>query len=168
MSAGRHGPAVLPPPTMENLGGGFHAFVQWDGSWGLNNAGDLVFNGGNPFVVMGSTQGLAEALIELQRLDATTVVPGHGAVCDPDVIVGSCPTCGSCRSRRETAMPPATVPPSSPAERTSAPCGPGPTRSGWSATSTAPAPSSAANPGGSHWTTSSSSGRWSASTPAGR
>jgi cyclase len=47
-----------------------------------------VVNGGTPFVVMGSIQGLTEALIELQRLDATTVVPGHGAVCDPDVIVG--------------------------------------------------------------------------------
>jgi cyclase len=223
MSASHDVPAVLPPPTMENLGGGFYAFVQLDGSWGLNNAGvhvgergvtlidtaftehrgrglrdaigsvtdktvqtivnthhhgdhtygnflfpnatvighelcreavitggletkewfpgvdwgdidlvpptvtfeqslrvycddtpatlqyqgpahssndismwvpdrgllfagDLLFNGGTPFVVMGSIQGLIEALTELEALDATTVVPGHGAVCDPDVI----------------------------------------------------------------------------------
>jgi cyclase len=49
-------------------------------------AGGLVFNGGTPFVVMGSIQGLIEALTELEELDATTVVPGHGAVCEPGVI----------------------------------------------------------------------------------
>ena len=39
MSTNHAATAVLPPPTIEDLGGGFHAFVQLDGSWGLNNAG---------------------------------------------------------------------------------------------------------------------------------
>lgn len=224
MSLSRHHSAVLPAPTMESLGGGFHAYVQLDGSWGLNNAGvhvgergvtlvdtaftlsrgrglrdsiaglttkpvttivnthhhgdhtygnflfpdativghdlcrhtmidvgletqdwfpgvdwgdleiapptvtfeetvkvycdetettlrfvgrpahtsnditmwvpqlsllfagDLIFNGGTPFVVMGSVQGLIDALTDLSKLDATTIVPGHGAVCDNSVI----------------------------------------------------------------------------------
>jgi cyclase len=59
---------------------------MWVPDRGLLFAGDLVFNGGTPFVVMGSIQGLIEALTELEELDATTVVPGHGAVCEPDVI----------------------------------------------------------------------------------
>jgi cyclase len=49
-------------------------------------AGDLVFNGGTPFVVMGSVEGALTALDRLRRLDAATVVPGHGSVCGPDAI----------------------------------------------------------------------------------
>ena len=33
---------VMPDPTLVNLGHGFHAYVQLDGSWGLNNAGIFV------------------------------------------------------------------------------------------------------------------------------
>jgi cyclase len=43
--------------------------------------GDLVFNGGTPFAMMGSVAGWLEALSRLKRLGAETVVPGHGAVC---------------------------------------------------------------------------------------
>jgi cyclase len=60
--------------------------TMWVPSRGLLFAGDLVFNGGTPFVVMGSVQGLVDALTELSGLDAGTVVPGHGAVCDSAVI----------------------------------------------------------------------------------
>ena len=49
-------------------------------------AGDLVFNGGTPFVLMGSVEGALQALDVLRRFDATTVVPGHGPVCGPEVI----------------------------------------------------------------------------------
>ncbi|HEV2369999.1 MAG TPA: MBL fold metallo-hydrolase, partial [Acidimicrobiales bacterium] len=43
-------------------------------------AGDLVFNGGTPFVLMGSVAGSLEALQVLRRLQPDVVVPGHGPV----------------------------------------------------------------------------------------
>ena len=48
-------------------------------------AGDLVFNGGTPFVVMGSVSGALESVERLRRFDADVIVPGHGPVCDPSV-----------------------------------------------------------------------------------
>ncbi len=50
--------------------------------------GDLVFNGGTPFVVMGSVPGSLAALDRLRAFGATTVVPGHGPVCTPSVFDG--------------------------------------------------------------------------------
>lgn len=49
-------------------------------------AADLVFHGGTPFVVMGSIQGLIEALGELAALEPETVVPGHGELTGPESI----------------------------------------------------------------------------------
>jgi cyclase len=49
-------------------------------------AGDLVFNGGTPFVLMGSVAGALEALDRVAAFGATTVVPGHGPVCGPEVV----------------------------------------------------------------------------------
>ena len=51
-------------------------------------AGDLVFNGGTPFTVMGSVAGSITAVESLRRFDAEVVVPGHGPVCDPSVLDG--------------------------------------------------------------------------------
>jgi len=48
-------------------------------------SGDLVFNGGTPFAAAGSIAGWLEALPVLRALGAETVVPGHGAICGPDV-----------------------------------------------------------------------------------
>jgi cyclase len=48
-------------------------------------AGDLAFNGGTPFVVMGSVSGSLLALERLRAFDAEVVVPGHGDVCGPEV-----------------------------------------------------------------------------------
>lgn len=45
-------------------------------------SGDLVFNGGTPFVLMGSVEGSLKAIEQLRRFDADVVVPGHGDVCD--------------------------------------------------------------------------------------
>ena len=45
--------------------------------------GDLVFNGGTPFMLMGSVAGVLEALPRLREFGAETLVPGHGPVCDP-------------------------------------------------------------------------------------
>ncbi|WP_344494270.1 MBL fold metallo-hydrolase [Nonomuraea monospora] len=47
-------------------------------------AGDLIFNGGTPFVLMGSVAGALRAIEQLRGLGAETVVPGHGEVCGPE------------------------------------------------------------------------------------
>ncbi|MEV4173891.1 MBL fold metallo-hydrolase [Nonomuraea sp. NPDC049709] len=47
-------------------------------------AGDLVFNGGTPFVLMGSVAGALRAVEQLRELGAETIVPGHGEVCGPE------------------------------------------------------------------------------------
>jgi cyclase len=60
--------------------------VVWMPERRLLFAGDLVFNGGTPFVVMGSVVGLLNALERLRDLGAEVVVPGHGSVCGPDAI----------------------------------------------------------------------------------
>lgn len=48
--------------------------------------GDLVFNGGTPFVLMGSVSGSLAVLDRLVEFDAEVLVPGHGPPCGPDVI----------------------------------------------------------------------------------
>ena len=49
--------------------------------------GDLLLNGGTPFVLQGSVSGLIEVLQTVLRpLGAQTLVPGHGPVCGPEVI----------------------------------------------------------------------------------
>ncbi|SDJ93469.1 MBL fold metallo-hydrolase [Streptomyces indicus] len=45
--------------------------------------GDLIFEGGTPFLPMGSLSGSLRALDVLRELGAETVVPGHGPVTDP-------------------------------------------------------------------------------------
>ena len=50
-------------------------------------AGDLVFNGGTPFLLMGSVAGAVSVLENVVRpLAPQTIVPGHGDVCGPQVI----------------------------------------------------------------------------------
>lgn len=56
--------------------------VAWLPDDQLLFAGDLVFNGGTPFVLMGSVTGSLLAIDRLRTFDAKTIVPGHGAVCD--------------------------------------------------------------------------------------
>jgi len=48
-------------------------------------SGDLLFKGGTPFVFQGSIAGALETLGDLEQLGAETIVPGHGAVCGPEV-----------------------------------------------------------------------------------
>ena len=38
-TANNHHTAQLPPPTLDEISPGIYAYVQLDGSWGLNNAG---------------------------------------------------------------------------------------------------------------------------------
>jgi len=49
-------------------------------------AGDLLFNGGTPFLLAGSVTGALVAVAALKGLDAETIVPGHGPVYGPEVI----------------------------------------------------------------------------------
>ena len=50
-------------------------------------AGDLLFNGGTPFLLMGSITGAIEVLEQVVApLGAKTIVPGHGPVGGPELI----------------------------------------------------------------------------------
>ncbi|MDQ3385353.1 MAG: MBL fold metallo-hydrolase, partial [Actinomycetota bacterium] len=60
--------------------------VAWVPERSVLYAGDLVFNGGTPFVLMGSVAGSLAALERLQSFGAETIVPGHGGVCGPEGI----------------------------------------------------------------------------------
>ncbi len=56
-------------------------------STGCCLAGDLVFNGGTPFVVMGSVAGSLEALSTIMEMGPEVIVPGHGAPGGIDTVV---------------------------------------------------------------------------------
>ena len=60
--------------------------IAWLPSEGVLYSGDLVFNGGTPFVVMGSVAGSLAAIGELRALAPTTIVPGHGGVCGVEAL----------------------------------------------------------------------------------
>ncbi len=49
-------------------------------------SGDVVFNGGTPFVLMGSVSGSLAAMDRIRSFDADVIVPGHGPVCTKAVI----------------------------------------------------------------------------------
>jgi cyclase len=50
-------------------------------------SGDLIFNGGTPFMLMGSIAGAIDVLERVVKpLAPRTIVPGHGEVCGPEVI----------------------------------------------------------------------------------
>ena len=60
--------------------------VAWIPERGVLFSGDLVFNGGTPFVLMGSVKGSLAALSRLAEFDADVLVPGHGEPCAMDAI----------------------------------------------------------------------------------
>ncbi|MEU6999914.1 MBL fold metallo-hydrolase [Nonomuraea sp. NPDC046570] len=60
--------------------------IVWIPERRLLFSGDLIFNGGTPFMLMGSVTGAIEALEALRALGAETIVPGHGAVCGSEAI----------------------------------------------------------------------------------
>ncbi len=60
--------------------------VAWIPDRGVLFAGDLVFNGGTPFVLMGSVAGSLAALERVRQFGAATIVPGHGPVCGAEQI----------------------------------------------------------------------------------
>jgi cyclase len=75
---------------VRHVGGSAHTTndsIVWIPDRALLYAGDLVFNGGTPFVLMGSVTGAIRVLEEVVKpLPARTVVPGHGPVCDMQVV----------------------------------------------------------------------------------
>lgn len=61
--------------------------IVWVPERSLLFCGDLLFNGGTPFLLMGSVAGAIEVLEQVVRpLGARTVVPGHGPVTGPELI----------------------------------------------------------------------------------
>lgn len=55
--------------------------VVWIPDRSVLFCGDLIFNGGTPFLLMGSVEGAIEVLDQVIRpLGAQTIVPGHGPV----------------------------------------------------------------------------------------
>ena len=55
--------------------------IVWIADRSVLFCGDLIFNGGTPFLLMGSVAGAVEVLEQVIRpLGARTVVPGHGPV----------------------------------------------------------------------------------------
>lgn len=59
--------------------------VAWIPEHSVLFAGDLVFNGGTPFCLMGSIAGCLDAIGYLRDLNPAIVVPGHGGVTGPGV-----------------------------------------------------------------------------------
>lgn len=60
--------------------------VAWIPERGVLFSGDLVFNGGTPFVVMGSLAGSLEALSLIEDLAPTVIIPGHGEPTDLETV----------------------------------------------------------------------------------
>ena len=60
--------------------------VAWIPEHRVLFTGDLVFNGGTPFVLMGSVSGSLVALDRVAEFEAAVIVPGHGDPCGPEVI----------------------------------------------------------------------------------
>ncbi|MFC9283295.1 MBL fold metallo-hydrolase [Streptomyces collinus] len=61
--------------------------IVWLPERGLLFSGDLLFNGGTPFLLQGSVAGAVKVLEEVVKpLGATTIVPGHGGVAGPELV----------------------------------------------------------------------------------
>jgi cyclase len=61
--------------------------VAWIPERSVLFAGDLLFNGGTPFLLSGSVLGAIDVLENVVRpLGAATIVPGHGPVAGPELI----------------------------------------------------------------------------------
>jgi cyclase len=61
--------------------------ILWVPERSVLYAGDLLFSGGTPFLLSGSIAGAIEVLTNvIAPLGASTIVPGHGPVCDADII----------------------------------------------------------------------------------
>lgn len=75
---------------VRHVGGPAHTTndsIVWLPEQRLLFSGDVLFNGGTPFVVQGSVAGTIQVLEEVVKpLGAATIVPGHGAVAGPELV----------------------------------------------------------------------------------
>ena len=74
---------------LHSIGGPAHTtndVVAWLPEEKVLYTGDLVFNGGTPFVLMGSVSGSLTSIDRLRGFGADVIVPGHGPVCGPEVL----------------------------------------------------------------------------------
>ncbi|MHA6782285.1 MBL fold metallo-hydrolase [Pseudonocardia saturnea] len=75
---------------VRHVGGAAHTTndsIVWIPERSVLFAGDLLFHGGTPFLVMGSVSGSIRVCDEVLRpLGAETIVPGHGDVAGPSLI----------------------------------------------------------------------------------
>lgn len=61
--------------------------IVWVPERGVLFSGDLLFNGGTPFLLQGSIAGAVSVLTDvIAPLGATTIVPGHGPVAGPELV----------------------------------------------------------------------------------
>jgi len=60
--------------------------VAWLPDHKVLYTGDLVFNMGTPFVLMGSVSGSLRAVERVRQFAPEVIVPGHGPVCDVTVL----------------------------------------------------------------------------------
>jgi cyclase len=78
------------PCEVHHVGGAAHTTndsVVWLPERSVLFCGDLLFNQGTPFVLMGSVAGSIDVLETVLRpLGAQTIVPGHGPVAGPELI----------------------------------------------------------------------------------
>jgi cyclase len=63
--------------------------VVWIPERSVLFSGDLLFNGGTPFLLMGSVAGALDAVAALPAFGATTIVPGHGPICGPETVTST-------------------------------------------------------------------------------
>ena len=68
-----HGSSQLPPPTIQEVSGGIYAYLQPDGSWGLNNAGFIV--GRNSVTVIDTCFTEARTRAFLEAVHTVTTLP---------------------------------------------------------------------------------------------
>ena len=73
--------ATIPDPTVEEVSDGVFAYIQLDGSWGLNNAGFVVGNDGVTVVDTCFTERRARAFLDaihrVTRLPLRTLLNTH-------------------------------------------------------------------------------------------
>ncbi|MBT2510548.1 MBL fold metallo-hydrolase [Streptomyces sp. ISL-98] len=81
-------PAVGTRVELLHIGPGHTAgdTVVWLPGQRVLFAGDMVFSGATPFVLMGSLTGSLQVLDRLRALDPLHVVPGHGPVGGPELL----------------------------------------------------------------------------------
>jgi cyclase len=140
--------------------------IAWLPEQSVLFCGDLVFNGGTPFLLMGSVSGAIEVLEDVVApLGAATVVPGHGPVFSGDEpIRATLDYRASCSTSRSGDSRPGSARSTRPATPTSVGSPTGPTPSASWATCTARTPSWATPRAAAPSTSSPRSATWSPTT----